>query len=59
MNEYGVVYDRFPDDLHRGPMTAEEAAEWIREWEEEVAPQARKGMFRIVVRTVSDWKPWP
>lgn len=51
--EYGVMHDRYPDELHRGPMTKEEAERWVQEFEDE---GGRAGAFYVVSRTVSPWK---
>lgn len=55
MLEYGIAWDITPTELHRGPFSQEVAEEWIRDWEG-MSPNARKGMFVIVCREVSDWR---
>jgi tRNA(His) 5'-end guanylyltransferase len=56
--EFGIARDNEPDALHRGPMTEEEAREWIREWDEMAENErARKGMFIIIKREVGPWTP--
>lgn len=55
--EWGVARDSEPNELHRGPMSEDEAREWIREWEDmaENSP-ARKGMFVVICREVGPWR---
>lgn len=50
--EYGIKVGTDPE-LHRGPMTREEAKKWIAEVE---AAGAVPGAFYLVVRSVSDWR---
>lgn len=52
--EWGIVHRLSPDDLHRGPMTEEQARDWVREWVEDGGvPEA----FLIVRRAVHV-TPW-
>lgn len=51
--EYGIAYHSTPTVMHRGPMTLEEACEWLREFEED---GGRTGMFIIVERQVGAWE---
>lgn len=50
--EYGIVHHRTPDELHRGPMSREEAIRWVVEFEE---AGGALGAFLVVSRFVSDW----
>lgn len=52
--EYGIMHVRIPGELHRGPMTHEEAREWI---DELVEMGAKPDAFYVVSRDVSDWSP--
>jgi hypothetical protein len=51
--EFGIVNVRTPEELHRGPMTGEEALKWIREFEE---MDGKPGAFIMVSRIVGDWE---
>lgn len=50
MIEYGIVTDTEPTVLHRGPMSQDEATEWMLDLAER-----HRSMFRIVSREVSPW----
>jgi hypothetical protein len=51
--EYGVVHHLSSfDDLHRGPMTRQEAIEWVTEFE---GDGGRPGAFLVVSRELTDW----
>lgn len=56
MIEYGIAYQRDLDNqaelLHRGPMTLEQAEQWITAW---IEMGGKSSVFIIVSRTVSDW----
>jgi hypothetical protein len=52
--EFGIVYDRYPDELYRGPMTGDEAREWIEKVE---ADGFRPGAFVMVSRVIGPWEP--
>lgn len=52
MYEYGIVTDTSPTELHRGPMSQDEAEEWMGDLKER-----HRSMFRIVRREVSTWRP--
>lgn len=55
--EYGIWFNgNETSDLHRWGFTEEEATEWLREWEEEVAPNARPNIFAICRRKVGNWE---
>jgi hypothetical protein len=54
--EWGVARDNTPYLMHRGPMSEEDAREWIREWEDDVAPNAKSGMFVLIRREVGPWE---
>jgi hypothetical protein len=49
--EYGIVTDSSPKELHRGPMSQEEAEEWMLALEER-----HRSMFHVVSREVSPWE---
>lgn len=51
MVEWGVMHHRMPG-LHRGPMSREEAEEWIAE---AVEDGFHPNVFVLVSRTVSEW----
>lgn len=53
MLEYGIMHTRYPDELHRGPMTREAAVEWISEW---IIDGGKHDTFYIVSREVQPWK---
>lgn len=53
MLEWGIVHKRTPEELHRGPMTEEQAREWVSEWDKEIG---NPGLFLIVNREVSPWR---
>jgi len=52
VHEYGVATDSSPNKLHRGPMSCDEAEEWLRS-----CPEVARDMFIIVRRRVSPWEP--
>lgn len=55
--EYGVwLNGADTSDLHRWGMTEAEAVEWVREWEEEIAPQAKPNLFVVCRRPVGKWQ---
>jgi hypothetical protein len=63
--EWGVACDTEPGELHRGPMSEDEAREWVREWDvmaekaqarKDISARARKGMFVVVRREVGPWR---
>lgn len=51
MTEYGIVTDTAPDILHRGPMSKDEALEWMLALEER-----HRSMFIVVRREVLPWE---
>lgn len=51
--EYAVIYDHYQDVPHRGPMTKQDAEEWIREAEE---AGCRPDAFSVARRVVSPWE---
>lgn len=51
--EWGVMWRRYPRELHRGPMTKREAHRWVAEAE---ADGALVGVFHIVRRPVGKWE---
>lgn len=51
--EFGIVGERNPDELHRGPMTGTQAQRWIDEWRE---MGGRRDAFLIVSRVVGEWE---
>lgn len=51
-HEYGIIWVHNPDELHRGPMTYEEANQWIQEFEDDGGVE---GVFTIVQREIGDW----
>lgn len=53
--EYCVMRSDIPQEPHRGPMTKEAAAEWVREAIEEDG--FKPGRFYVARRTVSPWEP--
>lgn len=59
-NEYfeWCVMDASDGEVHRSNMTKAEAIEWVREWEEEVAPQAVPGLFYVARRPVGVWEKY-
>lgn len=56
--EFGVVRSTEPSELHRGPMDAQAAADFVTEFE---ADGGRPGAFEVVSRQVStsSWLPVP
>lgn len=63
--EWGVARDSEPNELHRGPMSEDEAREWVREWEDmaeeararkDISARARKDMFIVIRREVGPWQ---
>jgi hypothetical protein len=54
--ECAIAHHKTPAELHRGPMTRDEAREWIREFE---ADGGRTGTFVLIERYVSAWEPSP
>ena len=55
--EYGIwFHGTETSDLHRSGMSEEEAIEWLREWNEEVAPEARPNIFSICRRPRGEWE---
>lgn len=52
MYEYGIVTDTEPDILHRGPMSEDEAIEWMLDLQER-----HRSMFVVVRRKVTPWEP--
>lgn len=50
--EFGVMFDRYPGELHRGPMSEQEAVNWVREFEED---GGRPGAFFVAERKVGPW----
>lgn len=51
MHEFAIVTDTSPDVVHRGPMSQDEATEWMLALEER-----HRSMFRVVRREVSAWE---
>jgi hypothetical protein len=56
MIEWGIVHHRSPGELHRGPMSYDDAEKWIKEFEDD---GGQSGAFYLVCRTVSDWSVRP
>lgn len=54
--EWCVMHDRSPREPHRGPMSEQEARQWVQEWEEMGEGKARKGMFYVARRSVGRWQ---
>lgn len=59
--EYGIGRTDTPLDdenvnPHRRGMTEEEATKWVREWEEEIFPNARPGIFKVIKRLIGEWE---
>jgi len=55
--EYGIwFHGADSSDLHRWGFTEEEAREWLREWEEDIAPNGRPNIFTICRRPVGLWE---
>jgi len=54
---YGIVFSSdAPDDLHRGPMTYDEAQEWMNGWYEICDNEGgKRDAFRIVRQPVGEW----
>lgn len=52
--EYGIAWYTTPDTLHIGPMTREEAIQWVVEWEEDCGGPL--GTFLVVSRFVEPWE---
>jgi hypothetical protein len=51
MHEFGIITDTAMDELHRGPLSQEEAEEWMLSLEER-----HRSMFHVVRREVSPWE---
>lgn len=54
--EYGIIYSLFPNDIHRGPFTKEEAETWVQEWLDD---GGKADVFSIVRRPTGPWEPVP
>ena len=52
--EYCIMRENLPQEPHRGPMSEEDAEQWIREW---IADGGRWGLFYIAAREVGPWSP--
>ena len=42
--------------LHRDNITEAQAHEWVRSWNEDVAPDAKPNIFTVCRRPVGDWQ---
>lgn len=51
--EYAVMWDRYPDEIHRGPWDLAEVLDWIVEAE---LDGCRPGMFYPVRRPTGGWE---
>ena len=51
--EWGVMHAQFPEELHRGPWSEQDAREWIEEAETD---GFRPGAFQLVSREVGAWE---
>jgi hypothetical protein len=58
MNEY-CIWDTIDDCLHRGPMSKDEAVEWIEEFKSGATrPNLVDKIFKIKMRHVSPWETY-
>ena len=53
MYEFCVVHERYPGEVHRGPMSEAEADQWIADW---LADGGRDGVFYVARREVTEWE---
>lgn len=53
MYEFCVVHERYPSEVHRGPMSEAEADQWIADW---LADGGRGGVFYVARREVTEWE---
>jgi hypothetical protein len=51
--EYAVMFDLYPDEIHRGPWSKDDVLGWIEETE---LDGFRKGAFYPVRRPIGDWE---
>ena len=51
--EYGVAIAGEPVELHRGPMSIEDACEWVEDVE---SNERLRGLFWVIRREVSKWE---
>ncbi|UPU15983.1 hypothetical protein [Stenotrophomonas virus Jojan60] len=51
--EYAVMFDRYPDEIHRGPWALDDVLDWIEEAEQD---GFRKGAFYPVRRPIGGWE---
>jgi hypothetical protein len=52
--EWCVMHPDYPDSPHRGPMSRDEAIEWVREAVQDDG--MREGLFYVACRPVGEWE---